>query len=291
MSNSIVTAAKITIWRDEVDLSPKYCVCSEPTIRPRPALTIPPPTTASSGIAAKQAECFVLPPLPEFSYPSSINSSSVSPTIQTRTSNPRNKSSSDSSRPTDSLDDSAKGRDRAVVANAESKNDSLTCAICNGLLVDVNGASAQPGRAVKEGSACKWSSPRVEPDPSSELPRAIRPIAGWYGTLRRCVSKLGAAEKPGNKFSAFPEEGKSTATRALKRSLSKLFKGKTAMSSPEVGGTEMYSLYHSSGSESRSIRWSLSDGEYRRPKLAIDESAARLRRARKLLEMSNKRLP
>ncbi|XXG94554.1 hypothetical protein Hte_000811 [Hypoxylon texense] len=162
-------------------------------------------------------------------------------------------------------------------------------------------------RRVDEGfKVRKWPSPRSETSLSYREPHDLHPAVNWYRTVKRHTSKIEAFRKLRKKIDAAFEDEKSTGKRVLKRSLSRLFKGqklskgqKKCTSLPEEGhrggtrGTAMYNTLSSDFSSDPGlvgIEWS-SDGEYRRPRPAIDDSAARLRRAHRLLMKGGKHTP
>ncbi|KAI1779887.1 hypothetical protein F4818DRAFT_400964 [Hypoxylon cercidicola] len=280
MSKGAITARKIAIWRDEVNLSQKYCVCSRPRIGSTP--------TGSSTTAADSSD------YTESSSPLLL--SSPPSATQARHYDLWKDSSTESNPSSNPSDDSVKAR--SIVVSIHSKNEPFTCSTC-GAPIDMNVAFAQLRDRGDEGFVRKWSSPRSDASLIHKESPPDLAIVEWYRNFKHRANKIEAVRNVGNKIAATLEDEKSTGKRILGRPLSKLFKGnKKKLSSLSEGdrknrprATEMYNVYHSESSSdlgSIGIQWSLSDGEYRRPRLAIDDAAARLRRAQRLLGKANK---
>ncbi|KAI4867863.1 hypothetical protein F4820DRAFT_412359 [Hypoxylon rubiginosum] len=286
MRKGAITANKIVIWRDEVNSSQKYCVCSRPSMKTTPL---------SSSTAVDSSDCPEAQPS-ESSSP--LPFSYLPPAAQAGRYHPWRNSSSESSpsRSSNPFDDPAKTR--SIVVNIQPRDEPFPCSNC-GALIDLNVISARLGRREDEGSIRKRSSPMVETNCVYRVPHKSHPVVKWYRRFKRRANEMEAVGKFRKKIDAALEDEKSTGRRALQRPLSKLFKGKKkSSSSPEENrknrprATEMYGAFRSDASSepgSAGIEWSLSDGEYRRPRLAVEGTAARLRRAQRLLKQGAER--
>ncbi|OTA92137.1 hypothetical protein M434DRAFT_396688 [Hypoxylon sp. CO27-5] len=268
---------RIEIWRTEVSLAQSYCVCSKPTI-----------ATAANQVTSKDA-------LPTSTSSTAIESDNHPESTQ---------QSTDISGPSHQPAEPANPYDHrgAMQTSLALK---LGCPVCSARIdesVSFQLLRRQGERGLVRGRASPRSVMNIDnlketssydkykPPATTRFKRAV---AKPFKNLRK------ASSFEYEKYSARGENKTMEMGKAVLRPLMKLFGGSSKWTlSSDVGpdgarirprATEMYHAYREeTGTSAGSVETLLSalsdDNERRRPGLTIDESAARLRRAQKLLE-------
>lgn len=260
----------IHTWREEVTSSWSYCGCTRPTI--------------SSG------------PVGGASNTGAISASASSTAVGSANRPESSRQTSPSHQPPNPLEDPIKSssassrhdifRDpplssRSIASNLKPREDRLICSRC-GLRIDRDVSLRQPKGHNEEGLICRRLSPPSTAD-IERIPELGEPHIGpWARYPQKAFKKLKRQST----------RGESKGKRILKPLL-RLLKGKKETLSSTGDGsdngplrTEMYRAYRLDANvDAGSVETlaALSDDEYRRPRLTIDESTARLRRAQKLL--------
>ncbi|KAI6093702.1 hypothetical protein F4821DRAFT_221238 [Hypoxylon rubiginosum] len=288
MARRGISDSKIAIWRDEVNASQKYCVCSEPSLIPAPISPIEPSRTVDPSDYPKPRPPQCLSPLP---------ASSIPPTTWAKCSYVLDlKEPSPELNPSLSIsifDDSPNAQ--SFIVSILSSDVPVMCSTC--------GEPFDPEMVEARFKKRGWASPKAPPkyDESvafafDESPRSSR--SSWLSRFKNHQDRAEAVRKFKEKIEreksiAASENEKSPAKRTIKSSVSKLFKSMkppplsdvdTTNPSRETAMYGTYSFASSTDLGKTSIDWLPSDSEGGRPKPNIDSAVARLYRAQKLLE-------
>ncbi|KAI0141072.1 hypothetical protein F4776DRAFT_661894 [Hypoxylon sp. NC0597] len=267
---------QIDIWRTEVNSARSYCVCSKPTT-----------ATSASQDASKDA------------LPTATSSTAIDSDNRPESTHQLTDISGPSHQPANPSDH--RGTPPTSLALK------LGCPVCSAP-IDESVSFQLLRRQGEQGLVRGRASPRsvasinnlretssydkYKPPATTRFKRAV---AKRFQNLRK------AASFEYEKYSARGENKTKEMGKAVLRPLIRLFKGSSKETlSSNVGpdgarlrprATEMYQAYRTgvqeTGTSAGSVETllsALSDDERRRPRLTIDESAARLRRAQKLLE-------
>ncbi|KAI1764742.1 hypothetical protein GGR53DRAFT_465986 [Hypoxylon sp. FL1150] len=288
MARGGISASQIARWRDEVNASQTYCLCSTPSLRP-----IAPSSAATSSDdypKPRPAQCL-----------SSLPVSSISPTIWARCSYMLQEPflEFNAAQSLTLIDDAAKTS--SIVVSILSSDEPVVCSNC-GEPLDPDMIDA---RFKERGWAPPLSDVSEEDVFSSEPPPRRRSRLSWLSRFKNHANHGEAVRSLREKIEreksmTIPPEGeKPPGKHTLRSSLSRLF---SPMKPPPLLGadvaspskaTAMYGIQSfASSSGSDLVReWLPSDSGYGRPKPNIDGVVARLGRAQKLLARTTKTTP
>ncbi|KAI0383937.1 hypothetical protein F5Y04DRAFT_24278 [Hypomontagnella monticulosa] len=261
----------INIWIAEVKAARKYCVCSKPTMDGtdnwninKDVYTQPQPASGSGTAVSSDFDLQY--------FPSGAGASTSAP--------PKLAAPSRRSRPpcpmcSSQIDEGVTFlslRDRGEEGLVRKKTSPRSMASIGNLTeteaIDHRHYRAQTARRVKEAvmkPIQKMKSPADNNNKDSKRKRILQPIKKLF---KKSGEKSEEGDKGGEEEEEEQEQEENTRPRA----------------------TEMYKEYRPNATKSKSSLETVaspSDDERRRPRLAIDESAARLRRAQRLLDRSN----
>ncbi|KAI2640417.1 hypothetical protein GGS26DRAFT_158155 [Hypomontagnella submonticulosa] len=253
----------IIIWLAEVNAARKYCVCSKPTLdgTDNHNITTDTPPASASGTAVS-SDYYSRPSLRQSAPSLAPASTSVSLKLGPRRNRPpcpMCSSQIDESVSFLSLRDH--GEEGLVRKKASPRSVASIGNLSETEATDHRQYMTPTGRRVKTAVPRPIQQLQSPPDKKSKRKRILEPIMKLF-------------KRPGHGEESCDD----------------------AEEEPEIRprATEMYQAFRPNADNSKTsieTAASLSDDECKRPKLAIDESAARLRRAQKLLDKTNKDKP